>query len=176
MLNRRGILGLAAASLLSGCGFQPLYMPTASGKAGVAQRELAAISVGVIHERAGQLLRQALQERFEASGETAPRAYELTVTYGISGEGIGIQPDTSISRIRLIGEANWSLTADDPLHSRLVHGRAKAVDDFDILNQQLFGADLSTGVAQQRLADALAEQITIQLSVWFRQHAAATSG
>jgi LPS-assembly lipoprotein len=176
MLNRRGILGLAAASLLPGCGFQPVYMPTASGKAGVAQRELAAISVGVIGERAGQLLRQALQERFEASGTTASRAYELTISYGVSGEAIGIQPDTSVTRIRLIGEANWSLMAIDPLHSRLTHGRAKAVDDFDVINQQFFAMDLSNGVAQQRLADALADQITIQLSAWFRQRAAATSG
>ena len=45
-------------------------MPTASGKAGVAQRELAAIQVDLIPDRPGQLLRQALQDRLEmgASG------------------------------------------------------------------------------------------------------------
>jgi LPS-assembly lipoprotein len=176
MLTRRGMLGLAAATLLPGCGFQPVYMPTASGKAGVAQRELAAVFVDVIGERAGQLLRQALQERFEAGGVAASRAYELSVAYGISGEGIGIQPDTSVSRIRLVGEANWSLMAYDPTHSKLVHGRAKATDAFDVINQQLFAADLSGSVAQQRLADAVADQITVQLAAWFRQRAAAATG
>ena len=176
MLNRRGFLGLVAASLLPGCGFQPVYMPTASGKAGVAQRELAAVSIDLINDRPGQVLRQALQERFEASGVSATKAYELSVAFGISGEGIGIQPDTSVTRIRLVGEANWSLTAMDPLRSKLVRGRAKAVDDFDVINQQLFAADLGGVAAQQRLADALADQITIQLSAWFRQRAAAAAG
>ena len=66
-LSRRnlclGSLG-TLVTLLSGCGFQPVYMPTASGKAGVAQRELASVYVGIIPERPGQVLRQALQERF----------------------------------------------------------------------------------------------------------------
>ena len=69
-LPRRRMLALAAAAALSGCGFQPVYMPTASGNAGVAQRELAAIQVALIPDRPGQLLRQALQDRLE-TGEPA---------------------------------------------------------------------------------------------------------
>ena len=63
-------VGLSA--VLGGCGFQPVYMPTASGKAGVAQRELAAVYVPVIPDRPGQLLRQALQERFGNDSGTPP--------------------------------------------------------------------------------------------------------
>jgi len=53
---------LSAGLLLAGCGFQPVYMPTASGKTGVAQRELAAVNVTLMPGRPGQLFRQALQE------------------------------------------------------------------------------------------------------------------
>ena len=61
-MTRRQSLTWAARTSLSGCGFQPVYMPTASGKAGVAQRELAAVHVDLIPYRPGQLLRQALQD------------------------------------------------------------------------------------------------------------------
>ena len=56
-------------------------MPTASGKAGVAQRELAAVYVAIIPERPGQVLRQALQERFGDDSGT-PAAYDLAVIFG----------------------------------------------------------------------------------------------
>ncbi len=96
----RFALGRPAA--LSGCGFQPVYMPTASGKAGVAQRELASVYVGIIPERPGQMLRQALQERFGDDSGT-PAAYDLSVTFGISGEGIAIESNNIATRLRLIG-------------------------------------------------------------------------
>ena len=64
-MRRRRLLALVSGVTLSGCGFQPVFMPTASGKAGVAQRELAAVHVNLIPDRPGQLLRQALQQRFE---------------------------------------------------------------------------------------------------------------
>ena len=33
---------------VTGCGFQPVYMPTASGKPGVAQRDLSQVFVEII--------------------------------------------------------------------------------------------------------------------------------
>jgi hypothetical protein len=76
-VKRRQALGLVLGASLSGCGFQPVYMPTTSGKAGVAQRELAAIHVAIIPDRPGQVLREALQSRFEGSGSGVAQRYEL---------------------------------------------------------------------------------------------------
>jgi hypothetical protein len=115
-LSRRtlclGSLGSLAA-VLSGCGFQPVYMPTASGKTGVAQRELASIYVEIIPERPGQVLRQALQERFGDDSGT-PSAYNLSVTFNVSGQGIAIESDSIATRLRLIGTATWKLIGHDP--------------------------------------------------------------
>ena len=61
MLSRRWVC-LGALTALGGCGFQPVYMPTASGKAGPAKRELQSVFVGIIPDRPGQILRQALQD------------------------------------------------------------------------------------------------------------------
>jgi len=60
-------------------------MPTASGKVGPAQRDLSSVFVQIIPERPGQLLRQALQERFGDDSGT-PAAYDLSVNFGITGD------------------------------------------------------------------------------------------
>jgi LPS-assembly lipoprotein len=99
-MNRRQLLMLATGASLSGCGFQPVYMPTASGNAGLAQRELAAIQVNLIPDRPGQVLRQALQDRLERSASGVARHYDLAVAFGITGEGIAIQQNSEIIAVR----------------------------------------------------------------------------
>jgi len=175
MTQRRQFLILAAGTALSGCGFQPVYMPTASGTAGVAQRELAAIQVAIIGERPGQLLRQALQDRLEMGGGGVQRRYDLRVSYWISGEGLAVQPDNTATRVRLFGHANWSLFAQDPGQTVLAKGAALAIDAQNVFDAQYFGNDLESEAIQRRLAEAVAEQITIQLAVYFRKRAAAVA-
>ena len=112
-LPRRRVLALGAGVALSGCGFQPVYMPTATGTAGVAQRELNAVEVDLIPERPGQELRQALQDRLELGNDGVTHLYDLKVGFGISGEGIAVQSDTVATRIRMIGTATWTLVAKE---------------------------------------------------------------
>jgi LPS-assembly lipoprotein len=166
------MLGLAAGAGLSGCGFQPVYMRTESDRPGVAQRELAAIYVALIPDRPGQLLRQALQDRLERSESGVARRYDLAVSFAISGEGIAIQPDNTATRLREIGSATWTLVAQDPGRTRLSSGQAKAVDALNIFDTQYFAADLENEAIQRRLAEALADQITLQLAAYFRKRAA----
>jgi LPS-assembly lipoprotein len=146
-------------------------MPTASGKPGPAARELAAINVGIIPDRPGQLLRQALQERLESDAPGAAHAYDLQVSYAIAGEPIAIQPDTAATRIRFIGRANWVLTRQLPPRTRLTSGFARSMDGLNVLDQQYFAADLETEEVQRRLAENLADQIALQLAVFFRKRA-----
>jgi LPS-assembly lipoprotein len=168
-MTRRQVLAMALT--VSGCGFQPVYMPTASGRAGAAERDLAAIQVALIPERPGQLLRQALQSRLEGSGAGVQRRYDLTVAFGITGEGIAIQPDSTVTRIREIGSANWTLVAQDPGRTKLASGTARSVDAINIMDTQYFAADLENETLQRRLAEALADQITLQLATFFRKRA-----
>jgi len=101
--------------------------------------------------------------------------YDLKVGFGISGEGIAVQSDTIATRIRMIGTATWTLVAKDPGRTQISHGFAKAVDGFNLLDEQVFAADLSNEAIQKRLAEALADQITLQLATFFRRRAAANS-
>ena len=163
--------GLGLAGTLTGCGFQPIYLPTATGKAGVAQRELASVSVPVIPERPGQVLRQALQADLGSDSGT-PSAYDLQVQFSISGEGIAILSDNIATRVRLTGNAWWTLVAHDPPGKKLTSGSARSLDGLNVYSEQYFAGDMETEAVQQRIAEALAQQITNQLAIWFRQRAA----
>ena len=172
MFRRGFFLTIGAGALLAGCGFQPVYMPTASGKAGVAQRELAAIHVNLMSDRPGQEMRQALQERLEMGSDQVAQRYDLTVSFGIGGEGIAVLSSTDATRIRFTGSANWTLTAQDPGRTKLTSGYAKTVDALNIFDGQYFAADLETEAVEKRMAEALADQITVQLAAYFRKRAA----
>ena len=173
-LGRR-LTWLGALAGLGGCGFQPVYMPTSSGKAGVAQRELAAVYVGIIPDRPGQVLRQALQERLGNDSGT-PANYDLRVTFGIAGEGIGIEQDTIATRVRLSGTASWTLTARDAKKTVLATGSARAMDGVNIIDAQYFASDLEVEAEEARMAQNLATQIATRLATWFRQQAAKQTG
>jgi len=172
VLRRRALLPLGLALLLPGCGFQPLYASGADGTPSPAQADLAAITIGLIPERSGQLLRQALQDRFERSGVGVAHRYDLSIAYAIGQEGIGIQPDTSTTYMRVIGTASWTLRAQDPQHTSLGDGTARAFDGYNFINNQFFAAELEFETIQRRLADNLAEQITLQLARYFKLHPA----
>ncbi|HSU07461.1 MAG TPA: LPS assembly lipoprotein LptE [Acetobacteraceae bacterium] len=173
-LGRRLVLGGMAApvaAVVAGCGFRPVYMPSAGGQPGVAQRELAAIYVNLIPDRPGQLLRQALQQRFVGAGDSAKPLYNLNVVYWVSGEGIGVQPDNTTTRIRMFGNANWALVGRDPAQTRITDGSSRAEDAVNLINEQYFAADLQTEAAYRYLAEALADQITTRLATFFRTKA-----
>jgi LPS-assembly lipoprotein len=174
-MTRRQWLALSAGASLSACGFHPVYMPTASGQAGVAERELAAIRVDLLPDRPGQVLRQALQQRFEGAGDSVARRYDLSVGFGVSGEGIAVMPDSIATRLRLVGTASWTLTAEDPGRTKLTSGYARVVDGYNLFNAQYFTADLENEALTKRVAEALADQITIQLATYFRKQAVAKS-
>jgi LPS-assembly lipoprotein len=149
-------------------------MPTASGNAGVAQRELAAIEVALMPERPGQLLRQALQDRLEMAASGVAHRYMLTASFGISGDYLDIGAGYLPSRVRLTGSASWTLVAQDPARTPVTNGYAKTVDAYNIIGGQYFGADQENEALTRRIASALADQITLQLATFFRQRAATT--
>jgi len=152
---------------LSGCGFRPIYAPGAKGVVGAAQTGLAAIQVAIIPDRTGQLLRQALQARFEREGVGTAHRYDLYVAYSIGGEGLGIEPDSSTTRTRLIGTASWTLLAQDPSRTTMTSGSARTVDGVDVVNEQFFALDLNNETAQRRISETIADQITLQIATYF---------
>jgi LPS-assembly lipoprotein len=164
-----------AAAMLSGCGFHPVY-GTRGAAPGSPALELATVDVALIPERHGQLLRQQLQQRFEGTGLALAKKYQLTVSFGIASDAISIQQDTTATRVRQVATANWSLKRLDPASSFVTSGTARALDGFNILDQQYFAADEEGQSGFRRLAEAVANQITLQLATYFQRQATSARG
>ncbi|MBC7799355.1 MAG: hypothetical protein H7Z10_01930 [Gemmatimonadaceae bacterium] len=124
-------------------------------------------------ERPGQLLRQALQQRLEGSGSGVAKRFELIATIALSAEGIGLLRDSTSSRVRLVGTAPWVLRTLSLERTIVAQGTSRALDGYNILNQQYFAADLSNQAATLRITEALADQITTQLGSFFLREATA---
>jgi LPS-assembly lipoprotein len=166
--TRRAVLlpGLCAA--LAGCGFHPVYAPTSADGTSTAA-DLAAIDVKPIYERPGQILREALLGRLRVESGT-PSHFDLQVNFWITGEAQGVLNFTQPTRIRLVGTANWTLIAHDEKHTKLAEGSERLADGFDIFDSQYFAMDLDNEHVQRRVAEAMAERITLRLAMWFHQH------
>ncbi len=159
---------MPACLVLAGCGFHPVYAKrdkTAPAVAGLSQ-----IDVALIPERFGQLTREALQARLEQGGSGDVHRFRLVTSLGVSGDAIGVRSDSVPTRVRLIGTANWTLTAEDATGATLAHGTAHDVDGFDIIDQQYFASDLQSQEVLRRMAANLADQIALQLALYFEKH------
>jgi LPS-assembly lipoprotein len=164
---------LSVATLLGACGFQPMYASTRTSDEGPAAKGLAEITVGLIPERSGQLLRLALQERFERTGLALAHRYDLAVNFSVAAQPVGYQPDTSITFMRWVGVATYTLIAQDPARTPLTSGTARSVDGMNIFDQELFASTLEGEAVQRRIAEAVADQIALQLAAYFRKPAVA---
>jgi LPS-assembly lipoprotein len=140
-----------------------VYAPAELNKPGVSA-ELAKIDVALIPERAGQLLRQALQARLQHSSDTPPPDYQLQAAYAETRDSIGIQPDSSVTRVRMTGRASYTLVALGASSKTCLSGSVHDVDGYDMENEQFFASDLESETVQRRLVSNLADQIVTRIA------------
>ncbi len=159
------LAALWVAAYVAGCGFHPLYGPAAHVPASLAQ-----IYVDIIPGRTGQLFRQSLQERLQGSAGSPLQHYVLNVSYSLSQQGIGIEANNASTRNRFVGVANWTLRKPGLLGEKVTSGLARTVDGNDVIVAQFFYNDLNAEVVNRRIGDALADQITQSLAIYFRAH------
>ena len=68
--------------------------------------------------------------------------------------------------------ATFNLRELSLAHKPLTVGTARVLDGYNILNQEYFAASLENDAAQDRIAQSLADQITLKLGIYFKQAAA----
>jgi LPS-assembly lipoprotein len=150
-------------AVVASCGWHPVYAPSATGKPGVAA-DLATVDVALIPERAGQLLRQALQARLQHSPDAPTPEYQLQASYAETRDSIGIQPDSSVTRVRMTGRASYTLVALGATSKTCLSGTVRDVDGYDMENEQFFASDLESETVQRRLVNNLADQIVMRIA------------
>jgi len=157
------ILALISLLLLAGCGFKPLY--EAGGSSKQMQAELASIDVAPIADRVGQIMRNRLLDRLNAS---AGQKYRLSVVLTQSTEAYGVRPDTATTQEQLTLLAFVKLTSlkdDTVLFEEEMRARTSydlVLSDFATLTQREDSA--------RRLVLELAERIHRRLALQFSQN------
>ena len=137
---------------------------------------LAAVKVGLITERQGQLLRRRLEQGLSPNGQRTGRAqYDLRVGIGYGAELQGFRRDGFPSRVRFNATANWFLYSIDAPPREVARGTARAFDAYDIPENQFFGADAARDTMERQLIEQLAREILESLTIHFRATAQRTA-
>ena len=140
----RAAFASLALLLLSACGLQPLY---SGGSSDAVAQGLAAVDVAPIQGRDGWLVRNALNDRLQLTGESVAPRYRLDVQLDDSLEALGVLNDDTISRERRILRARYQLI-------ELASG--------SILLDATSGSDAGIDVVSSEYATIAAEQTALE--------------
>ena len=157
----RTMVLLVLVTLLSGCGFRPLYL---KGKQN-PQPDLTAIEIRPIVDRKGQILRNLLLDQLTPKGPSAHPAYVLDVTVDFSLTNLGIRRNDRATRALMKVTATYSLRRKQD-EAKLFSGTSQASSGYDILD-----SDFATLVAEkdalQHSMETIAQDIKLRLSFLF---------
>jgi LPS-assembly lipoprotein len=157
-------LALALIALLAGCGFHPLYAPRGPHDYDPA---LAAIQVGRIPERNGQLLQEWLTEELNPEGIAVPVRYDLTVGLVVSRGDLGVQVNATTTRGEVTVAANFKVI-DAANRGVLLAGTSHAVGGFDVLSDA-YATKVAEDAARERALRELADDLAIKLTLFVKQ-------
>lgn len=148
---------------LTACGLQPMY---AGGGSGAVAQGLAGIEVGAIEGRSGWLVRNALNDRFQAGGSTAVR-YRLDVRLDEKLEGLGVLGNDVVARERLTLRARYQLV-DAVTGSVLLDATDGTDAGIDVVSSE-YAVIAAEQSAEERLAKDLADRITARVALTLRK-------
>ena len=147
----------AAAPILAGCGFTPLY-----GTPGVTS-SLAAIQVTAPQGRTGELIREHLDDVL-ARNSNAPPAYKMSLALGEQRYPRGIRVDNVATRYEYVLVAAYSLT-DAHTGAVATKGQVRVEVTYDSADQP-YASVAAQQDAQDRAAGEAARRIQLELAAW----------
>lgn len=151
---RACLIALAMAAL-SACGLKPMYAGS-SGQT-VAQG-LAEVEVAPISGRDGWLVRNALNDRLQLTGQRSAPRYRLEVQLDDSLEALGVLNDDTISRERRILRARYQLI---DIASGIILLDATAGSDAGI---DVVSSEYATIAAEQTALENLARDVAERMA------------
>jgi len=162
-MNRAAFL-LPVLLALSACGLQPMY---AGGSSGAVARGLAGIEVPPIEGKAGWLMRNALVDRFRATGADGSPRYRLDVRLDDKLEGLGLLSDDTIGRERRTLRARYQLV--DVASGRImVDATAGADAGIDVVSSE-YATIAAENKALETLSQEVADRIVTNLALQLRK-------
>lgn len=163
---------LLSPVVLAGCGLQPLY---SAGARGPVADLLGDVRVAPVEGQAGWLVRNALRDRLVAAqgGEGVGQRYRLDLKLDDSITGFGVRADDSITRERRTLRARYQLV-DLGTGETVLDATAMSDAGIDVVSSE-YATIAAEQSAQERLAQAVADQIVARLAVFARRRADAAA-
>jgi LPS-assembly lipoprotein len=150
--SRRSVLVLLA---LAGCGFKP-----ALGTGGAARGLMGSVRAADPKDQLDFDFVRRIEDRF---GRPSAAVYDLTYVIKTVAEGVAITGEGAITRYKLTGSVNWTLTrAADGM--RMAGGREGSFTAYSATGSTVAGLAAKEDAAR-RLMVILADQIVTQLMV-----------
>ena len=161
MRRAPAILVVAAALLLAGCGYRPLY-GSSSETAGVAAT-LSSVSIPEAEDRVGQLIRNDLLSSMRA-GE-GEQKYTLLLKPVVKRSGVIDKPQPNVTRDAITLAVSYELV--ERSSGTVVHtGKTFSNASFDIIRQPFADLQAETN-ATERAVHEVSSDIRTRLAAYF---------
>ncbi len=151
------------ASLLGGCGLQPLY---SGGSAGPVARAIGQVEIDPIEGKAGWLVTNALKDRLGAVSGGGAR-YRLVVKLDDQIRGLGVRRDNSVTRERRTLRARYQLV--DASQGTVVLDQTAGSDVGVDVVQSDYAVVAAENTALERLSVIIADQIVARLALYAKR-------
>jgi LPS-assembly lipoprotein len=162
-----GIALAALLLLLAGCGFHPLYAPTA---ATTTDPRLAAIQVPQIPERIGQRLTIALRDAFNPSGAAVDPLYRLQVTLTTTRSETALRKDGTATRAEISVAASYRLF-DIAAGRMATFGTAQSTSSVDLVVNE-YANRVAEDDARTRAVEDLARELQARCAMYMDRRTA----
>lgn len=169
MWSRISILMLAAL-VVTACGFEPIYGDATRDSYGASTTEdtLSKIAIGNIPDEEGQILRNALMDRFYRHGRPAAPSYQLRVAplqEQTANLDVTIESETTRRQIRMTTSfALIDTSTQEAVLQRPVH----AISSYNVLGSQ-FTTLVTERDTKEAVLNDIARQIEDQISLYIRK-------
>lgn len=148
---------LFAGSLLSGCGFTPLYADRS------VSASLAEIEVSTPQGRIGELIREHLDDALAHNGSASPR-YRMSLALGEQRYPRGVRVDNVATRYEYVLVAAYTLT-EASSGATAKSGKVRVEVTYDSADQP-YASVAAQQDAQDRAAGEAARRIELELAAW----------
>lgn len=159
---RRALILVVLAA--AGCGFQPLYGQRGGQSVG---DQMAVTRIGVIEDRTGQQLRNALLAELQPNGLAGTTRYALDVKLSESISQLAVAKDETTSRSSLEIRASYALKRLDDGRV-LFEGVSRAASSYNIVASN-FATVAAEADARRRAIRVLGEDMKVQLGAFFNR-------
>ncbi|HVY86867.1 MAG TPA: LPS assembly lipoprotein LptE [Caulobacterales bacterium] len=155
------VLIASMALLLAGCGFEPMYAPSAHGRMAIGP-----VHVETIEGKAGFVLKSELDRMLSVEDNGATPS-QLDISLKESVVLLGLRLDESASRAELRLTADYVLTPAEA-GARPLRGSIDSVVTYEIPTAA-FGEISAQDDARERAAETLAQRMRAELAIRLHQ-------